>query len=130
MSRIALALCALSLSSAAAAEPLTVRVGESWIFSIKNGQPTGARKVPPTTKPGKGQMLATVRAFLGTSLTVTNNSPVRYTFKAQLLRGGKAAAARACTLPGGARPIFEQWEQRADAVRIGDFRTAGTEGRC
>jgi hypothetical protein len=130
MIRAAIFIGALSLSAAAVAQPLTIRVGESWIFAVKNGQPTGAQKVAATAKPARGQVMASVRAFLGTSLTVTNNSPVSHTFKAELLRRGKVTTARACTLPGGARPIFEQWEQAADAVRISDFRTAGTEGRC
>ncbi|MFP5329588.1 MAG: hypothetical protein ACLGHC_05565 [Alphaproteobacteria bacterium] len=112
------------------AEPLTIRAGETWVFTVKDGQPIGARKVEAGSKPARGQITASVRAFLGTALTVTNNSATAYTFRAELLRRGKAAAARSCTLPGGARPIFEQWPQRADAVRIGDFRAAGDEGRC
>ena len=130
MTRVLMFLCALSLSTSAAAEPLTIRMGESWIFSIRDGQPAGARKVAGTAKPAKGQVMASARTFLGTSLTVINNSATAYTFSAQLLNGGKASGARACTLPAGGRPIFEQWEQKADAVRIGNFQAAGAEGRC
>ena len=130
MTRAFLLLSALSISTAATAEPLTIRMGESWIFSVKDGQPASARKVGASAKPAKGQIMASVRAFLGTSMVVTNNSSVAYTFNAQLLRGGKAAAARSCTLPAGGRPILEQWEQKADAVRIGNFQATGAEGRC
>jgi len=112
------------------AAPLNIRTGETWVFTIKDGQPTAARKMEATAKPARGQIVASVRSFLGTALTVTNNSATAYTFRAELLRRGKVSAARSCTLPGGARPIFEQWPQRADAVRIGDFRAAGAEGRC
>jgi len=121
---------ALALASAVQAAPLTVRVGETWLFDVSDGQPSAARKVAATAKPAKGQIMVSVRALLGTSMIVTNNSPVAYTFNAQLIRGGKAVTARTCTLPAGGRPIFEQWEERADAIRIGNFRQAGSEGRC
>ena len=122
---------ALLLSAAPAqAAGLTVRTGETWLFTVKNGEPAQARKVSPSAKIPKGQIKVSVRAMLGTTMTVTNNSPIAYTFRAELLKDGKATAARPCTLPASARPIFEQWEQKADAVRISNFRLAGAEGRC
>ena len=130
MLRIAFLIGLASLPGGLEAQPLTIRTGESWIFAVKDGQPADARKVEATAKPAKGQVMASVRAFLGTSLTVTNNSSTAYTFQAELLSRGKASAARSCTLPGGAKPIIEQWPQRADAVRIGNFKAAGAEGRC
>ena len=125
-------IAALLLIAAAPAQAsgLTVRTGETWLFTIKNGEPAQARKVAPSAKIGKGQIKVSVRSILGTAMTVTNNSPLAYTFRAELISGGKATVARSCTLPAKARPVFEQWEQKAEAVRISDFKLAGADGRC
>ena len=109
---------------------LTVGLGETWLFTLKDGEPSNSRKVEPATKIPKGQIKVSVRSMLGTALTITNNSPVAYSFKAELISGGKATTARACTLPAGARPAFEQWEQKAEAVRISTFKIADANGRC
>ena len=131
MAGMKLLFAVLLLSAAPAhAAGLTVRTGETWIFEIKNGEPAQARKVTPSAKIPKGQVKVSVRALLGTAMTVTNNGPIAYTFRAELLKDGKATAARPCTLPANARPIFEQWEQKADAVRISNFTLAGAEGHC
>ena len=63
--------------------------------------------------------------MMGTTMTVTNNSPIAYTYRAELIAGGKAQVARSCTLPANGRPVFEHWPQKADAVRISDFKVAG-----
>lgn len=126
-----LALLALAaLSTAASAAPLTIHPGETWIFTIAEGQPAKAHKAKATAKPGKGELVATARAFLGTTLVVTNNSGVAFTYNAELLSGGKASAARSCTLPANGAPTLEYWDEKADSVRIGNFRATGTEGRC
>ena len=114
----------------AQAAGLTVRTGETWLFTIKDGEPAQARKVTPSAKIGKRQIKVSVRSILGTAMTVTNNSPIAYTFRAELISGGKSTVARSCTLPANARPVFEQWEQKADAVRISEFNVASTGGRC
>jgi len=126
----AIAVLTLLVAAPAIAQPLTVRTGETWIFSVKDGQPVDARKANTKARPGKGQMMVAVRAMLGTNMSVINNSPVAYTFHAELLQGGKATAARPCTLPANNRAIFEQWQQKADAVRIGNFTPTGEEGHC
>jgi hypothetical protein len=125
-------IAALLLIAAAPAQAagLTVRTGETWLFTIRNGEPAQARKVTPSAKIPKGQIKVSVRPILGTAMTVTNNSPLAYTFRAELISGGKATVARSCTLPAKARPVFEQWEQKSDAVRISNFKVAGAEGRC
>lgn len=125
-------IAALVLIAAAPAQAagLTVRTGETWLFTIKDGEPAQARKVTPSAKIGKRQIKVSVRSILGTAMTVTNNSPIAYTFRAELISGGKATVARSCTLPAKARPVFEQWEQKADAVRISEFKVAGAGGRC
>jgi len=127
--RATLALFLLAATPVQAAS-LTVPTGESWVFAVKNGEPVNAHKVASSAKPPKGQIMVTVKPLMGTAMFMTNNSPVAYTFKAELMRDGKPTAARPCTLPGSNRPIFEQWDQKADAVRIGAFTAAGTEGRC
>ncbi len=66
---------------------LTVRTGETWLFTVKNGEPAQARKVTPSAKIPKGQIKVAVRPMLGTAMTVTNNSPIAYTFRAELICG-------------------------------------------
>ena len=127
--RLAAALLLLAAAPAQAAG-LTVRTGETWFFTIKDGEPANARLVTASAKIPKGQIKASVRALGGTSMVVTNNSPIAYTFRAELLSGGKATAARSCTLPANARPTFEQWQEKAEAVRIGGFKPATADGRC
>jgi hypothetical protein len=112
------------------AQPLTVHMGESWVFSVQNGEPVNARKVEPTAKAPKGQIMVTVRSAFGTNMIMTNSSANAYTFRAELLSGGKTTAVRPCNLPAKNQPILEQWPQKADAVRISHFRVTGEEGRC
>ena len=114
----------------AAAADLTIRTGETWLFAVKGGLPVGARKVAANAKPGKGQIKVSVKAMLGTAMFVTNNSPTAYTVRASLVSGGKATAARTCTFPAGGKPAFEQWPQKAEAVRLTEFKAAGADGRC
>ena len=127
--RFAAALLLLATAPAQAAG-LTVRTGETWFFTIKDGEPANARRVSPSAKIPKGQIKVAVRPLLGTSMVVTNNSPIAYSFRAELLLEGKATIARSCTLPANARPTFEQWQEKADAVRIGGFKPATADGRC
>lgn len=128
--RLIAAAILLVAASAAQAAPLTVRTGESWLFNVENGEPVNARKVEGTAKAAKGQLMVTVRALLGTSMIVTNNSYTAYTYRAELFVAGKPSGARTCTLPTGAEPTLEQWPQKADAVRLSAFRPAGPGGRC
>lgn len=128
--KLVVAAILLASASAAHSAPLTVHTGESWVFTVENGEPANGRKVQSSARPGKGQLMISVRALFGTNMIVTNNSPVAYTFRAELLRGGKVTAARPCDLPANGAPIFEQWSQKAEAVRIGHFKKAGSQGRC
>lgn len=109
---------------------LTVQTGETWLFAIKDGEPANARKVPASATIPKGQIKVAVRPMLGTTMTITNNSSIAYTFHAELLSNGKTTVGRSCTLPANTRPAFEQWEQKADAVRISGFKIANADGRC
>jgi hypothetical protein len=123
-------LASVLLATPVIAAPLTVPVGENWIFAIDHGQPTHARKVAETAKPAKGQVKVSVRTLFGTMMTISNNSPTGYTFRAELVGAdGKPVNARTCTLPPGNQPTLENWPQKAAAVRIGDFKPA-RGGRC
>lgn len=125
-----LALMLLAAPVAAPARPLTVKVGESWAFQIKRGDPVKARKVAATGKPAKGEIMVTVKSFLGTMLTAVNATGRGWSFKAELLNGGKASPARTCTLPKTTAPTMEQWQgKNAEAVRISKFVPADG-GNC
>ncbi len=114
----------------AVAEPLTVKTGESWMFAISRGQPVRARKVKPTVKPAPGQVMVTVTSMMGTTMSISNNNPVAYTYQAELIGAGQAAPARSCTLPANGRLSFEHWPRKATAVRLSNFRVADKDGAC
>ena len=130
MIRCLAGLALLASATSVIAAPLTVHTGETWLFTIAQGEPAHARKVQPTAAPAKGEVKVSVRALFGTMMTVTNNSAQGYTFQAQLIGAdAKAVTARTCTLPPGNQPALETWPQKAAAVRIGSFKPA-SGGRC
>ena len=128
--KTAVAAFLLLASTGISAAPLTVKTGESWTFSVRNGDPINARKVAGAAKPAKGQIMVSVRRLMGTSMIVTNNSGSAYVFRAEILKGGKALTGKSCTLPAKPDPIFEQWKEEADAVRISQFKPAPKDGSC
>ena len=132
MNRIAALALLVLLASPVAAQPpgLTIKTGESWMFAISRGQPVRARKVKPTVKPPPGQVLVTLKSMMGTSLSISSNSRQSYTYKAELIGADKALPLRSCTLPANGRVSFEHWPEKADAVRISDFRVARKDGSC
>ena len=109
---------------------LTVKSGETWEFALSKGQPVGARKISPTADPREGRIRVTLRAMMGTTLTIVSNNPRPYIYTAELIGGTKAVPARSCTLPADGRLSFENWPQKADAVRLSNFRPAKREGSC
>ena len=129
---LSLALLAMLTASPALAEPkgLTVRPNETWLFSISRGHPVRARRAKPTAQPAEGQILVTVRTMMGTTMTVTSNNPRPYTYTAELIGGAKAVATRSCTLPADGRLSFENWPQKAEAIRLSNFRPAKRDGSC
>ena len=131
---LSLALLALLTASPAIAEPkgLTVRPNETWLFSISRGQPVRARRTKPTAQPAEGEVVVTVRAMLGTTMTITSNNANAYTYRAELVGvpGRKPVPSRSCTLPADSKISFEHWPQQAAAVRLSDFRRATTDGSC
>ena len=129
MKRLLFAL-ALAVTSPAMGEPLTVHTGETWLFKIAQGEPSHAHKVDALAKPGRGEVKVSVRSLFGTMMTISGNSPQGYTFQAQLVGAdGKTMNVRACGLPANNQPALESWPQKAEAVRIGDFKRANG-GRC
>ncbi len=118
------------IASPATAMPLTVRTGESVIFVIDHGQPARARRVAPATKPKPGEVLVIVRAMLGTTMSITSNNQLAYTYRAELIGGAKPVATRSCTLPANAVLSFESWPQKAAAVRLSNFKPAASAGNC
>jgi hypothetical protein len=125
MIRSLIALSLVAAPAPAIAAPLTVKTGETWLFSLDHGDPVRAHKVDATTKPAKGEVKVAVRALFGTTMTISNNSAQGYTFKAELIGAdGKAATAKTCTLPAKNQPALESWPQKAVAVRIGTFKPA------
>ena len=128
ISLIAIAL--LAAATPAHPGPLTVPVGETWLFTLDHGEPVHARKAQASAKPERGEVKVSLRALLGTMLTITDNNPQGYTSQAVLVGAdGKAVTARTCTLPAGNQPALESWPRKIASVRIVDFRPT-TGGRC
>ena len=131
--RLFAALALLAVAAApAAAKPaaLTIGSGESWTFSLYRGQPVNARRSTPSAKPPPGRIHVTVRSLMGTTMSISSSADLAYTYRAELVAGGKAIAARSCTLPAGGKLSFEHWPQQAEAVRLSDFRAAPEGGNC
>ena len=111
------------LAAAALAANLTVPTGETWLFRVSHGQPTAAHRAEANSVPRRGEIRVTARRMLGTTLTMLNNSPTPYTFRATLFGAdGKAITGKSCVLPADNRLTMESWPQVAVAVRIGDFK--------
>ena len=120
----------LAAPAAGAAQELTVKTGETWSFRIADGHPVKARKVAAQSKPKSGEVVVTVRAMMGTTMTITSNNRQAYAYKAELIGAEKAVPTRSCTLPANARMSFENWPQKAKAVRLSQFKVATKDGAC
>jgi len=132
MGRVLFLLAALLLTApaSAASNGLIVKPGETWEFALSKGEPVGARKISASTDPRKGRIRVTLQAMMGTTLTIVSNNPQPYTYTAELIGAAKHVEARSCTLPAGGRLSFENWPQKAQAVRLSNFRPAKSEGSC
>ena len=123
----------LSLVSASpvAAKPLTVHMGETWIFGVAKGQPTKPRKVDGKVAPARGEMKVTLQPMMGTTMTVSNNSKFDYAYRATLvLPDGKSGPAKSCAVPANGRLAIEHWPNRVAAVRLSDFKRAPAGSLC
>ncbi len=119
------------MAAPVSAKPLTVRMGETWVFTVAHGQPANPRKALPATKAAPGEIKVTVQTLMGTTMTVTNHSRFDYAYRAVLiLPGGKAGPAKSCAVPANARPALESWPARAVAVRLSDFKPAPAGSLC
>jgi hypothetical protein len=126
-----LACLALLAATPVAAKPLTVRMGETWIFTVANGQPTRARKADAKAPPKTGQMKVSLSPLMGTTMTVTNNSQYDYAYRASLiLPDGKAGPAKSCAVPAHGKLAIEHWPQRVAAIRLSDFKPAPAGSLC
>jgi hypothetical protein len=111
---------------------IIVKQGETWIFAISRGEPVRARQVLQADKPERGEVQVTVSAMMGTTMTITNNNSISYTYRAELLGAGKRKAnpSRTCTLPAKGKLAIENWPQKATAVRLSNFKPAPSGGSC
>jgi len=126
-----LPLLALAAAAPVAAKPLTVRMGETWLFTVAHGQPAGARMVTATAKPAAGQIKVSVQPLMGTTMTLTNNSQFDYAYRATLLLpGGKTGPAKSCAVPANGRLAIEHWPRTVAAVRLSDFKPAPAGSLC
>ena len=126
-----IAILAMFAASPASAKPLTIHMGETWVFSIANGQPSKARKVDSKIAPARGEMKVTLQPMMGTTMTVSNNSKFDYAYRATLIMpGGTTGPAKSCAVPANGRLAIEHWPNRVDAVRLGDFKPAPAGSLC
>ena len=113
------------------AKPLTVRIGETWVFAVRGGSPVDARKVAVTTAPAPGQFKVSLQPLLGATMTITNNSRFDYAYRATLvLPTGKPGVAKACAVPANGRIAIEQWTKPLAAVRLDRFKPAPAGALC
>ena len=113
------------------AKPLTVHMGETWVFAVANGQPSKPRKVDGKVEPARGEMKVTLQPMMGTTMTVSNNSKFDYAYRATLvLPDGKTGPAKSCAVPANGRLAIEHWPNRVSAVRLSDFKRAPAGSLC
>ena len=126
-----LACLALLVAAPVSAKPLTVRMGETWMFQVANGQPAKARKVDAKASPRPGEMKVSLSSLMGTTMTISNNSKFDYAYRATLvLPGGKTGPAKSCAVPANGRLAMEHWKQKVAAVRLSGFKPAPAGSLC
>jgi hypothetical protein len=129
--RLAPALIIAALAAPLAAKPLTVRMGETWLFAVRGGLPVDARKVAGKTAPGPGQFKVSLQPMLGSTMMMTNNSRFDYAYRATLvLPTDKPGAAKSCAVPANGRVAIEQWTMPIAAVRLDRFKPAPAGSLC
>jgi hypothetical protein len=111
------------LLSATLAASLSLQPGESWLFRIDRGKPVAARQVASDAAPARGEVRVSARRLMGTMLTVLNNSPTAYTYRATLVGAdGTTIVAKSCVMPAGNRLAMESWPQASAVVRLSEFK--------
>ena len=120
-----------ALAAPLSAKPLTVRMGETWVFAVRGGSPFEARRVSGTAAPAPGQFKVSLQPLLGSTLTMTNNSQFDYAYRATLvLPSGKPGTAKACAVPANGRVAIEQWTKPVAAIRLDRFKRAPAGSLC
>lgn len=113
------------------AKPLTVRMGETWLFAVRGGSPVAARRVTATAAPASGQFKVSLQPLLGATLTMTNNSRFDYAYRATLvLPSGKPGPAKVCAVPANGRVGIDQWTTAIAAIRLDRFKRAPAGSLC
>ncbi len=121
------ALAAVPLS----AKSLTVRMGETWLFAVRHGAPTNARKVAPAVAAVPGQFKVSLQPLFGSTLTITNASRFDYAYRATLiLPSGEPGAAKSCAIPANGVVAVEHWPKPLAAVRLDRFKPAPVGSLC
>ena len=124
------ALLTLFAAAPAAAGPLTVHMGESWIFSVHNGEPVNARQVRAAARPTRGELKVSVQPMMGTTMSVVNYTRHDYAYRATLLADGKPVEAKSCAVPANGRLAIERWSRRVSAITLSNFRAAPAGSLC
>ncbi len=130
------AVAAMTASTPALAKQpgLFVRMGESVIFHIDQGQPVDPRPASESDAPGAGEIKLTLEFKSGsTMMVVTNNSQDFLNYRAFITpdpdKNGQSTSV--CTLMSGGRSAFESWGGRLPGIRVSDFAKAPDgEMRC
>ena len=129
--RLLPALILVGLAAPLSAKSLTVRMGETWLFAVRDGSPVEARRVTAITIPAPGQFKVSLQPLLGSTMTITNNSRFDYAYRATLvLPSGKPGAAKSCAVPANGRVAIEQWTRAVAAVRLDRFKRAPAGSLC
>ena len=120
-----------ALASPTAAKPLTVRIGETWLFSVRHGAPVDAQKVAPATAGAPGQFKVSLQPLFGATMTITNASRFDYAYRATLvLPSGESGTAKACAVPANNVAAVEHWAKPLAAVRLDRFKPALAGSLC
>ena len=113
------------------AKPLTVRMGETWLFAVRHGAPVDARKVAPATPAATGQFKVSLQPMFGSTMTISNASRFDYSYRATLVMlTGKKGATKACAVPAKGQTAIEHWTAAVAAVRLDRFKPAPAGSLC
>ena len=120
---LALGLAAPAVADDAPLTGLTVGVGETWIFRVQDGQPADARKAAADEQPASGEIKVSLSGPKGRQLSVINNSPATYNYRAFITSkpGKPGKRTSVCTIMSNRRVGLETWSDRFPALRITDF---------
>ena len=129
--RLVSAVILTAIAAPLTARPLTVGMGETWVFAVRNGAPVDARKVAPGATAVPGQFKVSLQPLFGSTMTITNASRFDYAYRATLvLLTGKTGAAKSCAVPANRQTAIEHWTAAVAAVRLDRFKPAPAGSLC